>query len=269
MNVSSAPSGPKVGSSPVAIPRWKRTLDLFFILLTLPLVLPLSIFIGVLIWIVSPGPILFRQARVGLMGRRFMCLKFRTMFVAADTSGHQNHLGELIGSNLPLVKLDSRGDSRIIPFGCWLRSSGLDELPQLINVLFGEMSLVGPRPCLAYECEKYLPWHWQRFDTLPGLTGLWQVSGKNKTTFSEMMQLDVDYAHRKNLWLDLLIIMKTPMVVMGQVWEVLAGRLGLLRRRAGETKLRTSVGTVTSHPSDASGAPRSAMFSNKNRKNYE
>jgi len=185
------------------------------------------------------------------------------MFVAADTSGHQNHLGDLIGSNMPLVKLDARGDSRIIPFGCWLRSSGLDELPQLINVLFGEMSLVGPRPCLAYECEKYLPWHWQRFDTLPGLTGLWQVSGKNKTTFSEMMQLDVDYAHRKTLWLDLLIIIKTPMVVMGQVWEVLARRLGWSRRQVGQAELRSSIGAVMSHTSNASRAPGSTMLSNK------
>jgi len=178
-------------------------------------------------------------------------------------------LGRLDWLQYAADKIGFAGDSRIIPFGCWLRSSGLDELPQLINVLFGEMSLVGPRPCLAYECEKYLPWHWQRFDTLPGLTGLWQVSGKNKTTFSEMMQLDVDYAHRKTLWLDLLIIFKTPMVVMGQVWEVLARRMGLFRHWTGQTKLRPSVRDVTSYTSNASRAPGSTMLSNKNRNNYE
>ncbi len=100
-------------------------------------------------------------------------------------------------SDAPMVKLDARGDSRIIPFGLLLRSAGLDELPQLINVLRGEMSMVGPRPCLPYECDKYLPWQCERFNTLPGLTGLWQVSGKNRTTFNEMMQLDIEYARKK------------------------------------------------------------------------
>ncbi len=105
-----------------------------------------------------------------------------------------------------MVKLDAHGDSRIIPFGLLLRSSGLDELPQFINVLRGEMSVVGPRPCLGYECDHYLPWQRERFNTLPGLTGLWQVSGKNRTTFVEMMQMDIQYARNKTLWLDLTII---------------------------------------------------------------
>jgi lipopolysaccharide/colanic/teichoic acid biosynthesis glycosyltransferase len=116
-----------------------------------------------------------------------------------------------------MVKLDARGDSRIIPFGLLLRSTGLDELPQLLNVLRGEMSLVGPRPCLAYECDEYLPWQRERFNTLPGLTGLWQVNGKNQTTFAEMMQLDISYTREKTLWLDLAIILKTIPAIMGQV----------------------------------------------------
>jgi lipopolysaccharide/colanic/teichoic acid biosynthesis glycosyltransferase len=201
------------------VPLWKRALDVTLILLMLPLVLPVAVAIGVVIALVSPGPILFRQERVGLTGRRFMCLKFRTMFVDAETNTHQGHLKNLMESNAPMLKLDARGDSRIIPFGFILRSSGLDELPQLINVLLGDMSLVGPRPCVPYESERYQDWQMERFDTLPGLTGLWQVSGKNKTTFNEMMELDIKYAREKTVWMDLAIIVKTPMVIIGQVLE--------------------------------------------------
>jgi len=201
------------------VPLWKRALDVTIILLMLPLVVPVAAAIGVVIALVSPGPILFRQERVGLMTRRFMCLKFRTMRVQAETASHQGHLKNLMESNAPMLKLDARGDSRIIPFGFILRSSGLDELPQLINVLMGDMSLVGPRPCVQYEIEKYQPWQMERFDTLPGLTGLWQVSGKNKTTFKQMMELDIKYAREKSLWMDLAIIARTPFVIIGQVIE--------------------------------------------------
>ena len=118
-----------------------------------------------------------------------------------------------------MMKMDSHGDPRIIPFGLFLRASGLDELPQLINVLRGEMSLVGPRPCLPYEYEKYLPWQKERFGTVPGLTGLWQVSGKNKTTFVEMIQLDIKYAKNKTLWWDLKIILMTIPALIIQMLE--------------------------------------------------
>jgi len=205
---------------PGEIPRWKRTLDIVLILLALPLVLPLAILVGVLIRMVSDGPVLFRQERVGYLGRKFMCFKFRTMFVGAETTAHHEHLQLLMKSDAPMVKLDARGDSRIIPFGLLLRSTGLDELPQLINVLRGEMSLVGPRPCLAYECDEYLPWQRERFNTRPGLTGLWQVNGKNQTTFAKMMQLDISYTREKTLWLDLTIILKTIPAILGQVWQV-------------------------------------------------
>ena len=204
---------------PANIPRWKRTLDVVFILLALPLVLPLAILVGVLIRMVSDGPVLFRQERVGYLGRKFMCFKFRTMFVGAETAAHQGHTQLLMKSKVPMVKLDARGDSRIIPFGLLLRSTGLDELPQLINVLRGEMSMVGPRPCLAYECDEYLPWQRERFNTLPGLTGLWQVNGKNLTTFDEMMQMDIRYTREKTLRLDLAIILKTVPAIVGQVWQ--------------------------------------------------
>lgn len=200
------------------IPRWKRTLDIVFVLLILPVVLPLAALIAVLIRLVSAGPVLFRQERVGHLGRRFMCLKFRTMFVGAETVTHQGHLEQLIKTAQPMVKLDAHGDSRIIPFGLVLRSSGLDELPQFINVLRGEMSVVGPRPCLGYECDHYQPWQRERFNTLPGLTGLWQVNGKNRTTFVEMMQMDIAYARNKSLWLDLTIIAKTIPAILSQLW---------------------------------------------------
>jgi len=203
---------------PAGIPRWKRTMDVVFVLLILPFVLPLVVLVAVLIRMVSTGPVLFRQERVGYLGRKFMCFKFRTMFVGAETTTHQGHLQHLMESDVPMVKLDARGDSRIIPFGLLLRSTGLDELPQIINVLRGEMSMVGPRPCLAYESDNYLPWQRERFNTLPGLTGLWQVNGKNQTTFAEMMRLDISYARNKTLWLDLTIILKTIPAILGQVW---------------------------------------------------
>ena len=183
--------------------RWKRALDALLILLALPFVVPLALLVALLIRSGSRGPVLFKQERVGFRGRRFMCFKFRTMFVDADTATHQGHLLELMKSNTPMQKMDSEGDHRIIPIGMWLRASGLDELPQLINVLRGEMSLVGPRPCLPYEYDHYLPWQKERFQTAPGLTGLWQVSGKNKTTFVEMVVLDIMYAKHKTLWWDL------------------------------------------------------------------
>jgi lipopolysaccharide/colanic/teichoic acid biosynthesis glycosyltransferase len=211
----------KGSPSPKAVQdlHWKRTLDALLILLALPFLIPLALLVAMLIRSGSRGPILFRQERVGYTGRRFRCFKFRTMFVDADTTTHQGHLHQLMNSNTPMMKMDSRGDPRIIPFGVLLRASGLDELPQLINVLRGEMSLVGPRPCLPYEYDKYLPWQKERFQTVPGLTGLWQVSGKNKTTFVEMIQLDIKYAKNKTLWWDLKIILMTVPALVIQMLE--------------------------------------------------
>ncbi|MGD0744714.1 MAG: sugar transferase [Verrucomicrobiota bacterium] len=204
-------------SSPVPIPGWKRALDIGLFLAAFPLLLPLALLIACLIRMVSPGPVLFKQERVGYRGSRFLCFKFRTMVVNADTTVHQGYLHHLMNSNVPMVKMDARGDPRMIPFGALLRSSGLDELPQLINVLRGEMSLVGPRPCLPYEYDRYLPWQKERFDSAPGLSGLWQVSGKNRTTFVEMIRLDIHYARNKTFWLDLKIILKTVPALIGQM----------------------------------------------------
>jgi lipopolysaccharide/colanic/teichoic acid biosynthesis glycosyltransferase len=119
-----------------------------------------------------------------------------------------------------MTKLDARSDPRLIPFGAALRATGLDELPQILNVLRGEMSIVGPRPCIPYEYELYEPWHRRRFDAVPGLTGLWQVSGKNRTTFDQMIRLDIDYAERASLWLDLTIMLKTLPALITQCVDI-------------------------------------------------
>jgi len=203
-----------------ALPRWKRALDVTAIVLALPILLPLAIGLGVLIRLVSTGPILFKQERVGYRGSRFMCLKFRTMYCGVETRTHEGHLQQLMDSDVPMIKMDDQGDSRIILFGRLLRASGLDELPQLINVLKGEMSLVGPRPCMAYEAARYLPWQLERFNAVPGLTGLWQVNGKNRTTFTRMIQLDIEYARTKSLLLDLKIIFKTAPALLVQLRDL-------------------------------------------------
>lgn len=197
----------------------KRVLDFACILLALPTLLPVFFLVAAVIKIVSPGPVFFRQSRIGFMGKRFQIFKFRTMKPNAEIGSHKNHLKDLINTDTPMTKMDSKGDPRVIKFGGILRSSGLDELPQLINVLRGEMSLVGPRPCTEYEFEQFQPWHKQRFRALPGLTGLWQVSGKNKTTFNEMISLDIRYAKEWSVWLDLRIMLMTFPVLIGQVRE--------------------------------------------------
>ncbi len=201
-------------------PRWKRILDIVFVLLALPVLIPVGIVIAAFIKIVSPGPAFFRQPRVGYFGKRFLCLKFRTMKVNADTGVHETHLKELMTSNRPTRKLDCGGDRRLIPGGMVLRALGVDELPQLINVLRGDMSLVGPRPCTPYEFDMFSPRHKRRCEAPPGLTGLWQVSGKNRTTFEEMINLDLYYAEHKSPWLDLKIIALTVPAILVLVWEM-------------------------------------------------
>ncbi len=206
------------------MPAWKRGIDILFCLLTLPVLACSCLFMAVVTWLVSPGPVFFRQERVGFRGCRFKIYKFRTMTVGADPAPHQTHFRQLVDSNAPMVKLDARGDARLIPGGWILRASGLDELPQLINVLRGDMSLVGPRPCLPGEFDGYLPAHRERVDAVPGLTGLWQVSGKNRTTFEEMVRLDIHYARHVSLWLDLKIILLTPWALGVQIGDTWMGR---------------------------------------------
>jgi lipopolysaccharide/colanic/teichoic acid biosynthesis glycosyltransferase len=208
------------------VPLWKRILDCTLILLSAPLWLPLVILIAGWVKLVSPGPALFRQERIGHLGARFLCLKFRTMKVNADTTVHRQHFNDLMTSNRPMKKLDTIGDSRLIPGGIWLRALGADELPQIINVLRGEMSLVGPRPATAYEYEMFHDRHRHRCETLPGLSGLWQVSGKNRTTFERMMELDLAYVETKSLFLDLKILAGTVPAILVQLRDIQAGQSG-------------------------------------------
>jgi exopolysaccharide production protein ExoY len=211
------------------IPCWKRVLDLGCILLSLPFWL--TIMIGVAVWIktASSGPIFYWQERIGYRGKRFMMFKFRTMKVNVDTLCHEHHLERLIQLNCPMTKLDASGDPRIIRGGRILRAAGLDELPQLFNVLRGEMSLVGPRPCTSHEFQRYQSWQQERVNAPPGLTGYWQVHGKNNTTFSEMVEMDIFYARNMSLRQDLAIMLRTLPAITVQLLE---GRK-LTRARSG------------------------------------
>ena len=221
LDLSSARRGLRVEPK---VPLWKRVLDLTAIVLATPLVLPFLLLIALVIKIVSRGPVLFRQDRIGFSGKPFICFKFRTMRVGASTAIHQGYFKQLMESDEPMTKMDTMGDPRLIPFGSVLRASGLDELPQLLNVVRGEMSLVGPRPCTPFEYGNYQEWQKARFDTLPGLTGLWQVSGKNKTTFNEMIRLDIRYVETKSPWVDVKIIIRTVPAILGQVKDLI-GRM--------------------------------------------
>jgi lipopolysaccharide/colanic/teichoic acid biosynthesis glycosyltransferase len=214
------------------IPRWKRILDLTSIFLTLPIWLPLMILLMLWVKVSSPGPVFYRQERVGYRRDRFMLFKFRTMHVNAETRTHEEYFAHLMRADCPMKKLDAEGDSRLIKGGLFLRASGLDELPQIFNVLRGEMSLVGPRPCLPHEFQGYKVWQQRRVNTPPGLTGYWQVNGKNKTTFSEMIAMDLFYASNMSLWLDLAIMLKTIPALIGQMLE---------SRRTSRPALRTQV----------------------------
>jgi exopolysaccharide production protein ExoY len=223
MHSQETSTGPRYRSATITqgavnTPAWKRTMDIVFILLAIPAVLPVGLLIAAFIKLVSRGPVFFKQERVGYKGTTFLCYKFRSMKVNAETGTHQNYTAHLIKkSDVPMVKMDSKGDKRLIPFGTLLRASGLDELPQLINVWRGDMSLVGPRPCTGYEYDQYLPWQKERFNVVPGLTGLWQVSGKNHTTFNEMIHLDIAYGKLQTPWLDIKIIFKTFPALFDQI----------------------------------------------------
>lgn len=198
-------------------PIWKRVFDIAICSVCMVLFTPVWVLVPLYIKLVSRGPVIFTQKRVGVNGKLFTIYKFRTMHPDRGYQAHQKHLTTLIQSNKTLEKLQA--DPRIIPFGRLLRKTAIDELPQMVNVLKGEMSIVGPRPCLPYEAELFSPWQRSRFDGLPGLTGLWQVSGKNKLKFLEMIQLDIRYQRYKNFWNDIIIILLTPKAVLDQLTD--------------------------------------------------
>ena len=213
---------------------FKRLLDLTLIIPALVILLPVLILIAILIWLDSPGPVFFVQERVGvkrLAQGGYACwqkvtfpfVKFRTMVHNADPSLHQEYIKAFI-HNDALAMAEVQGedtsvrkllhDPRVTRMGRFLRKSSLDELPQLWNVLWGDMSWVGPRPAIAYEVQEYKPWHLRRLETLPGLTGLWQVTARSSADFDEMVSLDIQYIEKQSLWLDIIILLKTPFVVL-------------------------------------------------------
>lgn len=198
-----------------SIPIWKRVIDLLFVFLVTIMFSPVFILLCVFIKIISPGPIFYQQERVGYLKKNFTLWKFRTMHLDADNTLHLNHIENLINNGKPLAKIEN--DKRIIPCGNILRLLCLDEFAQLLNIALGEMSVVGPRPDVLYSVQHYKQWHNRRFDTLPGLTGLWQVNGKNDTTFEKMMRLDIKYIQERSFWLECKIIAMTIPAIMKQV----------------------------------------------------
>jgi|SRR5580700_10864193 lipopolysaccharide/colanic/teichoic acid biosynthesis glycosyltransferase len=202
----------------------KRSMDIAGSLFALILFSPLFILIAIIIKLTSPGPILFRQERVGQHGKRFTFLKFRSMYFTNDHLIHQEYVKRLIagtngseeessGRSPEVYKLTN--DPRITPFGKILRKTSIDELPQFLNVLTGSMSLVGPRPPVPYEFDCYQMWHRQRLVAVkPGITGPWQVGGRSRTTFDEMVRMDLKYASSWTPWTDFKIILQTPGAVL-------------------------------------------------------
>jgi lipopolysaccharide/colanic/teichoic acid biosynthesis glycosyltransferase len=193
----------------------KRGMDIFGSLIALIAFLPAFAIIALLIKLTSKGPVLFCQKRVGQFGREFKFFKFRTMYVDNDSEIHREYVTKLIagGGNLRSKKgiYKMINDPRVTTIGRILRKTSLDELPQFVNVLKDDMSLVGPRPPLPYEYERYKTWHKRRvLELKPGLTGLWQVKGRSRTTFDEMVRMDIKYASTTSLWVDIKILLQTP-----------------------------------------------------------
>jgi exopolysaccharide biosynthesis polyprenyl glycosylphosphotransferase len=235
--LSSLPNGIKVdmlGTVPLIGPRGsnieglnaviKRMLDLALAGVLLALASPLLVIAGALIWLTDGRPILFRQERIGMRGRPFQLMKLRTMHCNASEDVHRSYVRQWIRESPAQTKTGERGDiffklerdHRITPIGKILRRFSVDELPQLINVLRGEMSLIGPRPALPYEVDLYCEWHRRRLDVIPGITGLWQVSGRNRLSFDEMVRLDVRYLEDWSLARDLKILIRTlPALLRG------------------------------------------------------
>ena len=194
---------------------FKRVFDFTIAFILIVLSMPLMIVISLAIKLTSKGPVLFVQERVGLGGKPFKFYKFRSMAHNNNSKIHEEFMQKLIrgeveaneGEKAPSYKMDK--DPRITPFGHFIRKTSLDELPQLFNVLNGSMSLVGPRPPIPYEVQAYKSWHLQRLSIKPGVTGLWQVSGRSSIAFDEMVQLDLEYIEKRNTLLDLKILFQT------------------------------------------------------------
>lgn len=209
---------------------YKRVIDVSGSIAAFIMLFPLFLLIAIIIKVTSEGPVFFRQERIGQFGRKFTFLKFRTMHANNNPKIHQEYIKKFIseqksyepngngnngdnGNKAGVFKI--KDDPRVTPIGKLLRKTSLDELPQFINVLKGEMSLVGPRPPVAYEVDMYDLWHRRRImEVQPGITGLWQTKGRSSTTFNEMVRLDIRYIKERSLWLDIKLIILTPWVVL-------------------------------------------------------
>ena len=200
----------------------KRAIDIVGSAVLLLILSPVLAAIAIAIRLTSKGPAIFRQERLGQFGKRFQCLKFRTMFANNDPRIHREYVKSFIagkveethGCAVEAAVFKIQDDPRVTPVGRFLRRMSLDELPQFWNVLRAEMSLVGPRPPLAYEFEAYDLWHKRRvLEVKPGVTGLWQVEGRSRTSFDDMVRMDLRYSQRWSLWLDLKILLATPIAV--------------------------------------------------------
>jgi exopolysaccharide biosynthesis polyprenyl glycosylphosphotransferase len=200
----------------------KRAFDVVAAVLGLVVIAPILGLIALAIKLESRGPALYRQQRIGENGAPFTMLKFRSMQANADAGVHQAHVQRLIQQNLRPEQMEPgngaslkmANDPRVTRVGAFLRKTSLDELPQLFNVLNGEMSLVGPRPPIAYEVALYQDWHMRRLAAPPGMTGLWQVHGRNRVSFDEMVRMDLEYIERQSLLLDLQLLVQTPLAVI-------------------------------------------------------
>ena len=199
----------------------KRTMDIVLSLALIIIAMPLLLFLGLLVRSTSAGPAFFRQGRLGRDKQPFTMLKLRTMRIDNDDRIHREYVASLLSADRAataagngLFKLD--GDPRVTRLGAWLRRTSLDELPQLVNVLRGEMSLVGPRPVLPWEAQLFDELYQQRFAVKPGMTGLWQVSGRSRLTMRNALELDVEYVARRNFFFDVAILARTlPAVFRG------------------------------------------------------
>jgi len=201
----------------------KRMIDIVGSVVALTALSPVFLIVAVAVKASSRGSVFFRQQRLGQNGQPFIFLKFRSMYVNNDSSIHQEYIKKLISGDAERHKCDGSDegvfkltkDSRITRVGAFLRKTSLDELPQFYNVLKGEMSLVGPRPPIPYEVENYDFWHRRRLlEAKPGITGLWQVSGRSRVTFDEMVRLDLRYARTWSPWMDIKILLQTPLAVL-------------------------------------------------------
>jgi lipopolysaccharide/colanic/teichoic acid biosynthesis glycosyltransferase len=191
--------------------RWKRAFDLLVCMLLLPLSLLIMAVCAIVIWIDDPGPVLFRQPRTGKGGRRFLMYKFRTMVTNAEEMKKvYAHLNELTWPDFKITH-----DPRMTRVGRFLRKTSLDEVPQLFNVLKGDMSLVGPRPT-SFDVTTYKLWHTERLEVLPGITGLWQISGRSEVDFDDRLVLDREYIEKQSFWLDIKILMRTAAVIFSR-----------------------------------------------------